>query len=131
MNELEQVSVLMTRKRLKYKTIDFEFVDTIPENLKDGVLYISTKYATAIHKCCCGCGNEVVTPLSPAQWSLTFDGESVSLEPSIGNWNFSCRSHYWIRHNKVQPALPWSERKIKAGRSRERADLKKYFDSKE
>ena len=38
-------------------------------------------------RCCCGCGEEVVTPFSPAQWQMSFDGEAVSLHPSIGNWN--------------------------------------------
>ncbi len=112
---------------MKHKSIAFEFVEHVPENMKDGVLYISTKYATAIHKCCCGCGSEVVTPLSPVGWSLTFDGDSVSLEPSIGNWNFPCRSHYWITRNKVRSAPQWSERKIEAGRATERAAMQKYF----
>jgi len=85
------------------------------------------KYATAIHRCCCGCGNEVVTPLSPVGWFLTFDGDSISLDPSIGNWNFPCRSHYWITRNKVRSASPWSERKIEASRAREHAAKVKYF----
>ncbi len=28
-------------------------------------LYISIPYVTAAHKCPCGCGEEIVTPLSP------------------------------------------------------------------
>lgn len=116
---------------MKHKELAFEFVENIPENAKDGILYISTKYATAIHKCCCGCGNEVVTPLSPAQWSLTFDGDSVSLDPSIGNWNFPCRSHYWITRNKVRSAPAWSKRKIDSGRLREQERMERYFDSLE
>src|SRR5215469_13756786 len=102
--------------QLKHKELTFEFVESVPEDMKEGVLYISTKYASAIHKCCCGCGNEVVTPLSPVQWALTFDGETVSLYPSIGNWTLACRSHYWITHNKVRTAPPWSEKKIRSGR---------------
>ena len=78
-----------------------EFVEFIPEKIQDGRLYISMKYATAVHKCCCGCGNEVVTPFSPSDWHLLFDGEKVSLHPSIGNWNFKCRSHYFIRNNNI------------------------------
>jgi Family of unknown function (DUF6527) len=113
--------------KLKHNEIAFEFIENIPENLQDGMLYISTKYATAIHKCCCGCGNEVVTPLSPVQWSLVFDGDSISLEPSIGNWNFACRSHYWITRNKVRTARAWSEKKIEAGRARERAVKEIYY----
>ena len=37
-----------------------EFVDYIPENLDRGVLYISRRYKTATHLCCCGCGREVI-----------------------------------------------------------------------
>jgi len=112
---------------LKHNAVAFEFVENIPESLQDGILYISTRYATAIHKCCCGCGNEVVTPLSPVQWSLVFDGDSISLEPSIGNWNFACRSHYWITRNQVRTAPAWSEKKIAAGRAHERAEKGAYY----
>jgi hypothetical protein len=118
------------KQKLKHKELAFEFVENVPENLDEGILYISTKYASAIHRCCCGCGNEVVTPLSPAAWSLIFDGDTVSLEPSIGNWNFACRSHYWITGNKVRTAAPWSENRIEVGRAREHAAMKKYFKQK-
>ena len=68
------------------KTISFEFVEFIPEKLEEGKVYISPKYSTVVHKCCCGCQEEVVTPLSPVDWELTFDGKTISLYPSIGNW---------------------------------------------
>jgi hypothetical protein len=78
-----------------------KFVEFIPRELEANTIYISIPYATAIHNCCCGCGGRVVTPLSPTDWQLIFDGRSVSLKPSIGNWRFQCRSHYWIRNNRV------------------------------
>ena len=83
--------------------INHRFVHFIPQagELEDGVVYVSTSFATAIHRCCCGCGNEVVTPFHPDQWRLTFDGETISLSPSIGNWGFDCQSHYWITRNCV------------------------------
>jgi hypothetical protein len=77
------------------------FVEFLPDELESGKLYISMQYATASHKCCCGCGRDVVTPISPTDWQLAFDGRSLSLTPSIGNWSYPCRSHYWIRHNRV------------------------------
>jgi hypothetical protein len=83
------------------KSLVHEFVEYIPDELKEGTIYISTTYGTAVHKCCCGCENKVVTPLSPKDWKLIFDGETISLYPSIGNWNFPCRSHYWIRDGRV------------------------------
>jgi hypothetical protein len=108
-----------------------EFVDFIPEDLVLGVLYISMQYATAAHSCCCGCGREVVTPLSPTDWKLIFDGRSVSLEPSIGNWSFPCQSHYWIRHNHIRWAPHWSAAQIAAGRRYDAATKSRYFDSLE
>ena len=70
--------------------------------IEEGKIYVSIAYATAVHKCACGCGKEVVTPLSPTDWKLIFDGKTVSLDPSIGNWGFPCRSHYWVRNNRAR-----------------------------
>ena len=100
----------------KFERLDHEFVEFIPDQLVPGKLYISLEYATAVHQCCCGCGNEVVTPLSPTDWKLIFNGEAVSLHPSIGNWSFDCRSHYWIRDGVVSWAEQWSPEQIAAGR---------------
>lgn len=98
------------------KMLQHKFVDLIPVSIDEGVLYISIKYKTAIHKCVCGCGNEVVTPFSPSDWSLIFNGETVSIYPSIGNWSFDCQSHYWIENNQIILAKKWSKRKIKNNR---------------
>ena len=97
-----------------------EFVEFIPETLAEGVVYVSIPYATAAHLCCCGCGREVTTPLSPTDWTLLFDGETVSLEPSIGNWGFACKSHYWVRNDRVEWAAKWSRGRIKAARTQDR-----------
>ncbi len=104
-----------------------EFVELVPPELKEGVIYISMIYGNAIHKCCCGCGHKVVTPFGPTDWKLIFDGESVSLHPSIGNWNLPCQSHYWIKHNKVKWAPRWSQEMIESGRSHDRLAKEKYF----
>lgn len=101
------------------RSFEHQFVQFIPDDLRDGVLYVSMEFATATHKCACGCGNKVVTPITRTDWRLIFDGESVSLEPSIGNWNFPCRSHYWITGGRVLWADDWSEGKISAGRARD------------
>ena len=104
-----------------------EFVEFIPEALEDGKIYISQAYATAVHKCCCGCGHKVVTPLSPTGWKLTVDGEHVSLYPSIGNWGFPCRSHYWIKRNVVRWPYQMSQREIEAGRRYDAHTKERYF----
>ena len=43
-------------------TLTHEFVELLPDTLEEGKIYISIPYATATHRCCCGCGNEVVNP---------------------------------------------------------------------
>ena len=83
------------------KLLNHEFVEFIPDVLERDTIYVSIPFATASHLCFCGCGLKVVTPISPRGWKLTFDGESITLYPSIGNSQFPCRSHYWIRENKV------------------------------
>ena len=107
------------------KMLQHRFVEFIPETLEDGVLYVSMEYCTAIHKCVCGCGNKVVTPISPTGWQLEFDGKSISLSPSIGNWNFDCQSHYWIKKNEIQHAKKWDQYEIQDGRD---MDLKMKDD---
>lgn len=105
-----------------------EFVETVPDVLKDRTLYVSIPFATAIHKCCCGCGEEVVTPLSPTDWQITFDGQSISLNPSIGNWSSKCQSHYWIIRNRVQWAPQWSKERIQAGRAHDAEAKRRYYN---
>ncbi|MEV6886172.1 DUF6527 family protein [Streptomyces sp. NPDC051135] len=88
--------------------------------MDSGVLYVSIPYRTCGHLCCCGCGHEVVTPLSPAQWSITYDGENVSLTPSIGSWALPCRSHYWIPSGRVRWSRRYSAAEIAQNRDRDR-----------
>ncbi len=109
------------------KTISFKFVELIPEQLEDGIVYISTKYCTVVHKCCCGCQEEVVTPLSPVDWQFSFDGKTISLYPSIGNWSLPCQSHYWIRKNKVIWSNKWSDAKIKQLQESDQNEKEHYY----
>ena len=102
------------------KTLMHEFVEFIPDAIEEGKIYVSIEYATAVHKCACGCGKEVVTPLSPTDWKLIFDGKTVSLDPSIGNWSFECQSHYWVTNGMVRWAPKWTPEQIASGRTRSR-----------
>ena len=79
------------------------FVEFIPEILEQGKLYISEKYGCAIHLCLCGCGGKSVTPLGDGEWTLTKNGDKVSLSPSIGNWSGEnpYHAHYIITNNKA------------------------------
>lgn len=85
----------------RLSSIQHEFVEYMPSEIEEGVLYISERFSVAVHKCCCGCKQDTVTPLNPTGWQLNFDGESVSIHPSIEKWQAECKSHYWICRNQV------------------------------
>ena len=78
------------------------FVETIPQlsEMEERTLYVSMRFATLSHLCPCGCGRLVDVTLDPATRSLTYDGEYLTLRPSIGV-KFPCRSHYSIIRNAV------------------------------
>lgn len=77
------------------------FIEHFPDQLESGVLYVSMRYAICAHSCACGCGQKVITPLSPRMWKLIYDGESVTLYPSIGNYGFPCQSHYYLTKGRI------------------------------
>jgi len=103
-----------------------EFVESVPEILKEQTLYISIPFTTAIHLCPCGCREEVVTKIAPHRWHMTYDGETVSLYPSIGNWSLPCESHYWIKKNSIIWAGKWSKEKITRVLKIERKNNERY-----
>jgi len=92
--------------------VTHQFVEAIPNEPAEGIVYVATDAASALHRCCCGCGNKVTTPLSPADWKLVFDGRTISLNPSIDNWTLDCRSHYRIKRNKVRWFVRWSQLEV-------------------
>ena len=82
-----------------------QWCDRFPVPRQPGVLYILRNLECASHLCPCGCGNQVITPLdgdSHPGWSLSTRDELVSLTPSVHCTGFACRSHYFIRDNKVE-----------------------------
>lgn len=112
---------------MRHTLLRHQFVQHIPDSLEPGVLYISVHYGTAAHRCCCGCGEEVVTPFTPTDWRMTFDGETISLWPSIGNWNLACRSHYIINWSRVLEADPWTQEQIDQERRRDKDAKARFF----
>ena len=104
-----------------------EFVEYIPENINEGILYISLPFGTAVHKCACGCGEEVVTPLGPTEWNFTYNGKTISLHPSIGNWGFECKSHYWIKEGDVEWARSFTMEEILESREKTKEYQKRYY----
>jgi len=114
---------------MEHTILEHRFVKHTPQKLEGGVLYISMECCTAIHLCCCGCGKEVVTPLSPTDWKLIFDGETLSLRPSIGSWTLPCKSHYVIDRNQIVVAAPWTDEQIEFGRQRDRLAKSRYYNT--
>ncbi|MBJ8348661.1 DUF6527 family protein [Antrihabitans sp. YC2-6] len=109
---------------MKIERLRPEFVDMFPTAPDAGVFYVSIEFGTCMHLCACGCGQEVVTPLSPAQWSITYDGHNISLWPSVGNWTLPCRSHYVLDRGRVHPARQFSPIEIARNRTQDRFALK-------
>lgn len=111
----------------KTSSIRPEYVDRIPKTPQNGVIYISEKYSTAAHNCCCGCGAKIVTPLKLGRWSLRDKGGKISLHPSIGNWSSACQSHYWIENNQIRWAARFTRSEISANRARDKDALKSAY----
>ena len=99
----------------------------MPREIEAGYLYVSLRFGAAAHICPCGCGNKVQTPLSQTDWSFTETATGPTLLPSIGNWQFPCRSHYWLEAGAIIWAGKWSEGQITAGREAELQAAASYF----
>ncbi len=111
---------------------ELQVVRRVPENLQEGILYVCFECDVVVHLCACGCGEKVVLQIDPNFWRVLYDGETVSLYPSIGNYQYSCRSHYWIEQNRVKWVHDLPEKTIRqTKRKKKRAaflkKLKAYF----
>jgi hypothetical protein len=107
--------------------VELQKVKYIPAKLDSGILYVSKEFGSAAHLCACGCGTIVRTPLD--RWSLKETKDGPSLDPSIGNWQEPCKSHYWIERGKIRWAPKWTSEQITAGRQREGERLRTRYDA--
>lgn len=89
---------------MKILEIKPEYVEQMPADLNEGVLYISEKFELAIHLCACGCGGKTVTPIGSDEWTITKTEDKITLRPSIGNWSGESpyHAHYYITNNKIE-----------------------------
>jgi hypothetical protein len=118
------------RPALKIHRLTPNFVSQFPEDLEEGTLYISQEFSLTAHKCCCGCGEDVYNKLGPAKWRLTKNPDgSVTLDPSIGNWKYKCKSHYWIRRNRVIDAGRMTPKQIHNIQEKDRRDRDAHIAS--
>ena len=87
---------MKTKKRIEIKFVKSEMLPSV-DLMEENIIYISDKYGIAEHKCICGCGKRVATPLSVKEWSYKIDSKNrLSMHPSIGNYQYKCKSHYII-----------------------------------
>ena len=103
-------------------------MEDMPGVMEPGNVYISPKHSLTEHLCACGCGVEVSLPLGRTEWRIEYDGDTVSIRPSIGNWRLPCRSHYVIQENKTVWCASWTAEEIAAGRKEDRLELQKDMD---
>jgi hypothetical protein len=113
----------------KVTKIELVRVRFIPKELEPGFLYVSEEFGAAVHLCACGCGSKVSTPLGPAEWALEETASGPSLSPSVGNWQFPCRSHYWVTGGSIVWSMEWTPAQVAAGRQAEEERRRDYYDS--
>ena len=101
----------------------------VPKTLEPGVLYVSEEFGAACTFAACGCGSKVSTPLRPTEWTLEETPAGPNLTPSVGNWQLSCRSHYWIREGRIHWSVAWTPEQIVGGRHHEEVKRSPYYDA--
>jgi hypothetical protein len=83
-----------------------KYMDTLPENLKPGLLYVegsNGEYWFATLLCPCGCKQEININLDENEspcWKLSND-EFSDLSPSLWK-NNGCKSHFFLRKGEVK-----------------------------
>lgn len=112
----------------KADTIKLLHLKYLPKELEPGILYVSNEYKVAGHLCACGCGNKIITPLGPTEWTLTVNVGQPTLCPSIGNWQLPCRSHYWIADGAIKWSYQWTDKQIVAGYTAEDKSRKRFYN---
>ena len=105
---------------MRTKRWELVWVEDMPWVLEEGKVYVSIVHTLTEHLCACGCGEEISLRISPSDWDITYDGETISIWPSIGNWQLPCRSHYFITENRTEEAGPWNETRIQEERQQDK-----------
>lgn len=86
---------------MRLNSLETVFVHRVPDKIEEGILYVCMECNLVVHLCPCGCGEKVVLPIDSNQWILSYDGSGITLLPSVGNYQFKCKSHYYIRNSEV------------------------------
>lgn len=112
------------------QSIILKKVQYLPTKLESGILYVSFEFSVSGHLCACGCGAKVITPLIPTEWKFTEKKGLPTLNPSIGNWQLPCRSHYWIIDGRIEWSYDISDYQIEQGWRKEEKYRRAYFDNR-
>jgi hypothetical protein len=120
---------MTNRRQPGAKAFKHLFVTEVPptRHLESDTLYVSIPYATTVHLCACGCGHEVVNALSPTDWQVNFDGETVTLNPSVNNSSLACASHYWIDHDWIWWGKPVPAERVAALRAADHRAKSRFY----
>lgn len=78
-------------------------------DMKHGILYLKHNEDDtyeSFHLCPCGCGEPVYLQYGGKGWNITLsingrELKSVTISPSVGCFDFPCKSHYFIHENKI------------------------------
>jgi hypothetical protein len=107
--------------------IKLEYVQYIPKQLQPGTLYVAKEFGAVAHLCPCGCGSKIRTPIGPTEWKLIINNNRPTLNPSVGNWQLECKTHYWIFNGEVIWAPQWTDERIEKGRKIENKKRLEYY----
>lgn len=99
-----------------FKLVSCEF---IPSDLQSCNFYYSSRFRTSAHLCACGCGSKIVLPIRDNEWHLQIEEDGFTLDPSVGNREFACRSHYRIIEGRLKWYQPMSDREVELSRARD------------
>lgn len=100
-------------KKIKKVPVEIRFFEgNRPEweDMEEGVIYVHKESTQSFHNCLCGCKEPVVMALDfinidgeeikgiwpPGNWNLTIKDGKATFSPSVGNYEFPCKSHYII-----------------------------------
>ena len=84
------------------------------------LLFLLTVYPVAASS-----ADDAQTSQNRPHWSFELKGGLFY--PSIGNWQFPCKSHYWISGGEIRWAEEWTPEQIEAGREAEDQRRRRYY----
>lgn len=76
-------------------------------DMEDGVLYVVDDSPYVQFNCPCGCGSDVTLPTTKHErgyngWGFVEQAGKVTLSPSIYSSGLPCKSHYFVRNNRIE-----------------------------